>query len=301
MPVGPVCHPHVPMHGFRVAALYRPDTGAVVQLNNLVADGCSYEAKPLEGSRAETAQGNAYDGGQTRELRLRSLGTAERETLQAWYDAGVPVRCVALAAVPGGFNVQWYESVRMQSFKAITIGGKAEGRADAFDVVLYTDNPRAAVYRQANLVAHLGWADANADGVADGYTFTGGTAGAATFTGGQQQIYQSSGDRALTVDLELPISGIVLTASVLAAFVHNGGATTTGSVDARSFAGTSLGATTAALVQNVRTSAVLASTPAGTYTVRLTALRVQGGSSAATSSAQQVALRADSSAAYLPY
>lgn len=288
------------MHGFRVASIYRPDTGAVVQLNNLVHDSTQYEKVPIEGSRSEDAHGNAFEGGSNHLFKIRALGATERDTLQVWYDAGVKVRCVALAAAPDGPNVQWYEDVRMQSFKPVTIGGKAEGRSDAFDVVLHSDNPRASIYRQVNLVGHLGWADADANGVADGYVAGGTDAVGLSFASGEQRITQASGVRNVVATIELPIAGVTVTGSVLATALH-ASATENLNVSAYSFAASSLGGTDAALVASPARSSQAQATPAGTYTIGFAVLRVSGGSGSSMAAVKDAALRADASTVYTPY
>lgn len=278
-------------HGFRVAAIYRPDTGATVQLNHLDAEGCTFEELPFDGAPADV-YGGAYDGGRSRRLSLRFLGAAEYETLRQWRLSGVPVRAVVLASEAGGFNVQWYESTLIEKVVPTEIGGRSQGRA-AYDVALYSDHPRAAVYRSQNLLAFLGWADANANGIADGYAATGGTP---TFVSGEQRIAGSTGVVGFEGEIVLPFSGVALTHAQTFVSLHASAGYHLLALTPYSFAGASLASNEQTVSATGRRSQA-ATLPAGTYAVRV-ATRAGTLSGAGTFAVKDLSLRADASATY---
>gem|GEM_PF-2248539 len=286
------------MQGFRIVSFYRPDTGQVVQIENVVAGETKYDFAPHEDG-AKDPHGGTYFGGGVHTFVCRFTGTAAGQALMNWYQQGVPVRCVAIAAHPNGRNLQWYQTTLMTHARPVEVVGEAKGRADVYEVKMVTDSPRAKVYSNVNLLAYLGWQDTDpANGVMDGYTLTG--TAVSTTPGGTQRVAVSSSTVTVSATLELPVAGLAVMASGVATDIHGTALSEVG-VAVQTFAGVAMASSFSEYEFTGEAFSANATVPVGGYKVVVTALKISGGTTYLVSAVKDITLRTDGKDIYTPY
>lgn len=283
------------MQGFRVVSIYRPDTGAVVQLNSVIQEATSYTRESVGDGPLSPHLGR-YEGGARHAFTCRFLGHAEGQQLMAWFEQGVPVQAVAIAAAQGGRNLQWYESVRLDACRPVDLGGFAKGRGDAYEVRMVADHPRAKVYSNTNLLAYIGWQDSNSDGVADGYNLAGAP------TASWVSVGAAWGQKLTRVaaDVRLGVNGSIPVAAGLPYVLGMDVSALSGScqffMDARTKAGSVLATVTGTLANGPCSLSI--TPPAGTYSLFVFLI---GYLTAGTVTISNPALRTDGLSTYTPY
>ena len=154
-------------------------------------------------------------------------------------------------------------------------GAWTKGRADRWDFeIMREGHGQHAIYRQANLLAHVGWADSDSDGEADGYTAHEPGSGTSTFTfaSGAQSI-EADELSGIYYDLVLPFqsAALSLTLSVLIESLHSASSSYSLRLQWLNFAGTALQSSVATPTSTGRQS-VIATGNAGLtapYTLRV--------------------------------
>lgn len=189
-------------NGYLAASIYDPATGVTVQMNHLGL-GTSYTPAVIT---TDTTSSRVY-GGESHELVLEFFDAALNAQLRTWMINRTPVR-VVVAGV--GKSIQWYESEPVR-FQQMPESDKRTGLNKFQAYLSHEGGADAAIYNNANLLAYLGWADANTDNLADGYVAANATAD--SFTSDVQTLTATSSDGRLARTLIFPISGIKLTSS----------------------------------------------------------------------------------------
>jgi len=194
-------------HHVQAISFYRPDTGETAQFN--LIEGATFEvvSKPLmqviQAGKKITVQ-------ELVTLKVTVFDFAFIDMLTTWQDNYIPVQAVAA----GSPNLQWYES----GYLRITSEMKAsEGLTKLtleLEAVQVLNNKN--IHMNENLLAYLGWADANGDGVADGYLNVNSVLTNLSFANSVQQFTSGVGGTSdfRSSDVVFPIDGVGLTQSV---------------------------------------------------------------------------------------
>ena len=212
------------VHGFRRGSFYNPATGTVVQTNHLRASGCSFLQEALDTGETDPT-GGLYHGGDRSVLEWTFYdpdGTLY-EQLKTWQEATTRLSFVAEGL---SRNVQWYETDRLDQCRRVDVQGSAsEGRADVVYVRMVREGHGTHdIHANVNLLAYLGWEDANGDGVPDRYTPV--NLANMDFTTGTFAAYGPAGTAGrLERDIIFPITGAELTLSVQFDQLHADGDT----------------------------------------------------------------------------
>lgn len=212
-------------HGLRRVAIYDPTTGTTVR-GTLEADNSQFERGEVEPD-ARDATGGAWFAGDVSRLRLRVKDLSLLSQLETWRAADTRLS----AAVEGvSLGILWTETDRLSMLRPVTVQGRAQGRADFFDLEMVREgHGEHAIYRLVNLLSHK----ADASGAS----------------------YDQS--------IVFPVAGATVTAAV-----DNTAASGTLTIIAKNYAGSTLSSASTTLA-NGRASASL-TLPANTYTVQVT-------------------------------
>jgi hypothetical protein len=194
--------------GLHTISIYNPADGTVCQINSILEnEGELVVGRPFEENRNTRGESIFAGTENVLELLIDSNSTIYNQ-IRAWEAAGTRVR-----AVGAGFqrNLQWYENTLIEIMpKNHFAPGKLGGRI----VRLKHNGPAPQIFANRNLLAYLGWQDANADGLADGYVTQGAGVTAVSFASNIQTIScinAFTGFR--TSNIQFPISGVRLTFS----------------------------------------------------------------------------------------
>ena len=251
--------------GIKVASIYDPATGIVVQVNTLLPDSEFYK-RPVKAPHplGETVVG--YDCF----LRLSFFDQTSKAQLETWANARTPLRVVCVGVDK---HIQWYESVPI-AFTAETIFDAKTGINRSYiEMSFFGANP--AVYSNVNLLAYLGWADTVVNNLADNYTLTGATA--VSFTSLVQTIGNVIGTNGVYADVQFPVSGITLVPSFDVTALHSVDLNHRMQILNRNFAAGTISTTNVDSTSTGIKSGANA-TPAGIYTMRFFPIIGNGGS-----------------------
>lgn len=207
--------------GLRKASWYNPDTGTVVQANDIAEDGEFY-TRAIEDPDDQTATGESPYAGDESYCELMVFDMSLKSQLEAWEENDTRISMVAAGVQQ---NIQWYERDLVSVKPVYPV---AAGRRNHLNVVMErTGHGAHDIYGHVNLLAHLGttadpWTDADGDGIADGYDIQGETSlGFASNVQGFDT--QSDGTLAqirTLKDVLFPISGIDVVFSSKAKKIH---------------------------------------------------------------------------------
>jgi hypothetical protein len=183
-----------------------PTAGTVVQCNDISEnDGDITVNAPIEDNRTPDDQ-IVYSGDRS-ELELAVYDDSVLAQLKAWDKADRRIQCVGAGF---GKNLQWYEpvipSVLGRNF--FPAGGRTITR-----VKLQKVGGEHKIYQKTNLLAYLGWEDADSDGVVDNYTTSPTTNTNFNNVSFNYEISDTATQK-VEVDIVFPISGIALTQSI---------------------------------------------------------------------------------------
>lgn len=195
-------------NGWFAASIYRPDTGDVVQLNELVPELCAIE----NGTIQQELTFSKYQAAKSHVLKIGSTDFDAFETIRQWSEEKRLVRAV-VAGIDR--NVQFYESVEIGEFLLEPKGNRRDGDTK-WGIALEAIGRNPQVFNNQNLLAYLGWKDSNSNNIADGYIrLNGESAPVYLFTAGQQSVNFGATNRGLElgVNVEFPISNLALTKS----------------------------------------------------------------------------------------
>lgn len=192
-------------------SLYDPATGTVVQLNSIHQDS----EFSISGADEEDAVGNGvYLGDEaTLDLYFYDKEPAKITQLRTWQENETPLR---LAAVGTRSNILWNESVAItfQEPRSFTPQSRSVSM-----IHMSAKGVKLPIWQGKNLLHGAillkgfssGWADADSDGVADGYDVN--NAANYSFTNGQQVFDGSSSAELFETSMILPVSNQKLTLS----------------------------------------------------------------------------------------
>lgn len=282
--------------GFSAVSFFDTSDGTTVQVEPVADDNSFYDEIDLDAP--VDSDSNSFPGGKRHELHVRFVDEdgSLSDQLKTWRQAGTRIQAVALAS-GGGRNVQWYEDTRISSVKPVPISARTGCRSDMWDVVLMHEAVDASIYSNVNLLAFLGWADADSDGVPDGYTSTYNTD---DFTGG---VYTgttaATGSPQLSASFAFPIEGASLTMSALYSKLHAN--TDQVQLIAKSFAGSTLSTGSKTLSATGRGGPDALTLPASVYTIQAVIARVTGVAQIDTQKVADPAVRVDDSTTYVAY
>ena len=209
--------------GLRKASWYNPDTGTVVQANDLAEDGEFY-TRAIEDPDDQTATGEAPYAGDESYCELMIFDMSLLPQLKAWKENDVRVSMVAAGVQQ---NIQWYE--RDLLYKVKPVYPVAAGRRNHINVVMQrTGHGAHDIYGNVNLLAHLGWADEDNDDLADGYELQDGMSAKNFGTDGNgnedvQSVETGEKFAEMYAPLIFPVSNLRLTLSVEITQLHNDG------------------------------------------------------------------------------
>lgn len=286
------------VHGFRRGSFFDPTTADVVQTNHLQAGGCSFVQEALDTGEADPT-GGAYFGGDRSVLEWTFFdpdGTLY-EQLRQWYEDETRISFVAEGL---SRNVQWYERDRIDQCRRVDIQGSiSEGRADGVYVrIVRTGHGSHDIHSNVNIVSHIGWADEDGDGVADGYSSDGDSL---NFTNGVQALTESGSgltvDGAISRRIPFPIAGATLLGSAEMIQLHGDGDNFI-FLQVRDFSINSLLDASRLYNESGRRS-VEAMTPPNTFYLDLVPLRLQQVDAQGTAKIKDPALRTDDSDEYI--
>ena len=194
--------------GWKVISIYDPATGTVVQLNSLLPE-TDVTVKPIF---VETPSGLEF-GGFSAEANFEFYDDAGFTQLRTWFTNFTPVRAVGVGST---VNLQWYESVTLKNVEMVRTPDARTG-LHRFRVQMVYAGDLPAIYMNRNLLAYLGWNDANADGIPEGYTNA--SIPTVAFNNGNGEFtatnMNDASDR-LEATIIFPIAGVTLVKSVFA-------------------------------------------------------------------------------------
>jgi hypothetical protein len=154
--------------GLRKASWYNPDTGRVVQANDIAEDGEFY-TRAIEDPDDQTPTGESPYAGDESYCELMVFDMSLLPQLKAWQESDTRISMVAAGVQQ---NIQWYERDLVNVKPVYPV---AAGRRNHINVVMErTGHGAHDIYGHVNLLAHLGttadpWTDSDRDGVPDGY------------------------------------------------------------------------------------------------------------------------------------
>ena len=276
-------------HGLHTVSFYRPDTGDVVQLNKLTPDS-TVRLALAEGGQTDPTGGEYFPGGLS-ELDVHSLDLGSFATLKGWMKAGYHVSAVGVG--PTG-ALQWYETDKLKCWLE-EVRGKQGGRVKMRVQMRREGHGTHNIHFGLNLLAFLGWGDANGDGVADGYQNYQG-AGAAFADGGQTITHDLQAD-AFFGDIPFPIVGVTLHASVTYDEVY----TARRQIIVNTLAGTTLSNQYTDSTFAGRAPVVSQVIPAGGFTVRVTLFSARGATLGVPATFRDPSVRVDGSSEYVAH
>jgi len=206
--------------GWQKASIFNPLNGSVIQFNTLNPAMTNYERPAI---KQEHTFGN-YQSGKTHKLSFGGFGLTQEsiDLLQTWARDKTLVQAVCAGT---GKAMQWYESVEISEILT-DFKGKRNAGDNSYGVVLTCDKHDAQIYHNENLLAYLGWADLNLNGLPDGYDVKESVTGS-VFSSNTHSFIASGGPSASLYKTEIvfPISGITLTNSIKVVDPHLDGGT----------------------------------------------------------------------------
>lgn len=285
------------VEGILAASVFNPADGEFVPITKIVAS--SFEFSQTDADYERSASGSRLGQADVSRCGFEFLddGTVYQQ-LRAWQDARTRLSLVAIGA---SVAVQWYET-DLIDVRLVSLGGAVAGRADryAFEIVR-EGHGRHAIYKQQNLLAHLGFVDADADELADGYEKS------AAFTvnfddaNGEQDMTSGTAGHAVQATIAFPIGqGFSFRMSSNITALHSNTSSATISLQRLPYNLGSFSETDATVTATGRAGVTLASGSAS-YWLRAKIMEVPaavGGSG--TMSAKDPALRVDGQDIYTP-
>lgn len=197
--------------------IYNPVNGDRVQFSKLPADPNlnGYLPESLE----QTYLNTKAQAAKRHTVRLSGTDISDGKIglLEEWRDAETPV-CIAIA---GNLNMMWEEPVPITDL--LTYKPRISEGNQAFGVELTVEGRNKKVWYVENLLSPLGWKDADGNGQADGYVFTG-SVGSNTFISDVQSNdpKTSGGSAGVFAAIVFPITGVSITVS--SNYISNNGA-----------------------------------------------------------------------------
>ena len=231
--------------GISVIAVYDPATGTAVEITKPIANTFEFSKVDFETGELSSTGGALYKGDSSScSFSFLDPDGSVSTQLIAWKQARTRLSMVAAGT---GVAVQWYETDHITISPSV-LGGMRRGRADRWDFEIKREGHGVhAIYKQANLLSHLGWADGNSDNIPDNYTsFLPGT-GSTSFNFGSDYSLQLNADElsGIYADIVLPFAsaslGLRLTAE--ATELHTVSGTYKVQTQWLNFAGTALDTT----------------------------------------------------------
>lgn len=189
-------------HSVQAISFFRPTTGEVAQFDLIENQSLEVTVKPIQ---QIVQAGKKITVKQLVTLKVTVFDSGLSDMLRTWQDNYQLVEVVAA----GEPNLQWYED----SYLRITNESKlADGlwkytlEVEAVQVL-----GQKTIHMNQNLLAYLGWADANADGINDTFANISAIATSLTFSSGVQSFTTgASGITEFRRDIVLPVTGIEL-------------------------------------------------------------------------------------------
>jgi len=197
------------LSGIIAVSFYNPDTGTVVQIDEDSLSGeVSFEKQEVEPDDTDPTGGWPYVAEEC-VFEVPIYDFAGFAQLAEWARNDTRISAVA-AGVQS--SVQWYERDRITVTKDPLVSEK--GGVQTYTVTMRRTAPHPEIYNHVNLLAHLGWSDADGDGQADGYTIR---ASNSRFDRGEfQVVVRTSGGHSQVVmkrRIPWPLSGVELALS----------------------------------------------------------------------------------------
>ena len=228
--------------GISAICVYDPTTGTTAEITKPIANSFEFSKRDFETGETSATGGKLYQGDSSScSFSFLDPDGSVSTQLKAWKQARTRVSMVAIGP---SVAVLWQETDHV-SISPSALGGMVKGRADRWDFeIMREGHGQHAIYRQANLLAHVGWADSDSDEVADGYTEHdpgGGGTSTLTFASGQQTI-EANELSGIYYDLVLPFSShaLSLTLSVDVDSLHTASSSYSLRLQWLNFAGTAL-------------------------------------------------------------
>ena len=210
--------------GLRKASWYNPDTGTVVQANDLAEDGEFY-TRAIEDPDDQTSTGESPYAGDESYCELMVFDMSLLPQLKAWQENDTRISMVAAGVQQ---NIQWYERDLVNVKPVYPV---AAGRRNHINVIMQREGHGAHdIHGNVNLLSHLGttadpWTDADGNGFPDGWenryspwdnTFF----GSDTFEG---HAPTNGAKTAVNINLTFPVAGVSVTLSSKITKIHDDG------------------------------------------------------------------------------
>jgi len=208
--------------GLRKASWYNPDTGTVVQANNLAEDGEFY-TRAIEDPDDQTPTGESPYAGDESYCELMVFDMSLLPQLQAWEETDTRISMVAAGVQQ---NIQWYERDLLSVKPVYPV---AAGRRNHINVTMErTGHGAHDIYGHVNLLAHLGttadpWTDEDGDDLAKGYSLAN-TSDRSFFDSKQYYASKNNGLSSVLQNdslLVFPIEGVSITLSTEIIDLHS--------------------------------------------------------------------------------
>ena len=213
-----------------------PTAGTAVQINDIKDDeGEIVVGKPF--AENKRPNGEIVFSGTENHLEVAvyednivsQIKQWQKMQLEDMTSPGLPIQCVGAGF---GENLQWYEPTKVRILPKNFL---APGNRNFRIIKMDFEGGEADIYQNINLLAFLGWKDADNDGLADGYGVF--NSDNETFVTGGQKIEETSSNSTLGlfVDLKFPISNIKLTLSSFLQLPYDGDGDDRIIIDSRDF------------------------------------------------------------------
>ena len=153
------------VEGILAASVFNPADGTWVPITKIPSG--SFDFSQTDADYERSASGSRLGQADVSRCGFEFLddGTIY-SALRAWQDTRTRL---SLVAIGPSLAIQWYET-DLIDVRPVSMGGAVSGRADRYAFEIYREgHGRHAIYKQQNLLAHLGFVDADADELADGY------------------------------------------------------------------------------------------------------------------------------------
>jgi len=189
------------VQGILAASVYDPATGVFYPIRHIDAGSFTFDQTDADYERSAT--GSRLGQADVSRVAFDFLDDGTIYTaLRAWQDARTRL---SLVAIGPSMVIQWYET-DLIDVRPTSMGGAIAGRADRYSFeILRQGHGRHAIYKQQNLLAHLGWADADADELADGYVASAGFTKNWDDANGEQDITSATPGHSIYATIAFPI------------------------------------------------------------------------------------------------
>ena len=196
--------------GISDIAVYDPATGTAVEITKVIANTFEFSKTDYETGETSPTGGIPYQGDSSScSFSFLDPDGSISNQLRIWKQARTRVSFVAIGP---SVAVQWYEKDHI-TLNSSPLGGMIKGRADRYEFSISRQGHGThSIWRRANLLAGIGWADADSDGGADGYVQYEPGTGTSTFSfsGGEQTI-EADELSGIYYDVVLPFQTVPLT------------------------------------------------------------------------------------------